>query len=108
MIGVFSGVPIVDTITDRFGRRFVFVGLAPRQRDGDYDAEMLKTGEFILEPGLLYRLDTVPGLRRQWKGVSLRQRLNWRKIHGFRNAAFVLAISLTSVLAAGVILVTAR
>jgi hypothetical protein len=36
-------------------RRFSYSGVAPRWRDGSYDTDGVGAGEFIVEPGLLYR-----------------------------------------------------
>ncbi len=56
-IGRLAETTISETMTDLFGRRFTYVGLAPRRHNGRYDLDSLRPGEFIVEPGLLYRLD---------------------------------------------------
>ncbi len=56
VIGYFAGKPISEEVVDLFGRRYRFVGLASFRRDGDIDATGLDVGEFIAEPGLVYRL----------------------------------------------------
>ena len=56
VIGYFAGEPISERVIDTFGRRFAYVGLASRRRDGEFDADQLKVGEFIAAPGLVYRL----------------------------------------------------
>ncbi len=56
VIGHFAGKPISEEIVDLFGRRFRFAGVAGFRRDGDVDATGLGVGEFIAEPGLIYRL----------------------------------------------------
>ena len=58
VIGYFAGEPISECVIDAFGRRFAYIGLAIRRRDGQFDAAQLKAGEFIAEPGLVYRLIT--------------------------------------------------
>lgn len=58
VIGYFAGQPISEGVVDAFGRRFSYVGLASRRRDGQFDVAQLKAGEFIAEPGLVYRLIT--------------------------------------------------
>jgi hypothetical protein len=58
VIGYFAGEPISERVIDTFGRRFAYIGLASRRRDGKFDADQLKVGEFIAEPGLVYRLIT--------------------------------------------------
>jgi hypothetical protein len=56
-----AGTPISEVVTDLFGRRFTYAGAAPRKGNGTYDVDSLRPGEFIVEPGLLYRLE--PGKR---------------------------------------------
>jgi hypothetical protein len=56
-MGFYSDQPIPASIVDDFGRRFVYAGIAPRRWNGQYDVDALKAGEFIVEPGLIYRLD---------------------------------------------------
>jgi hypothetical protein len=57
MIGVYEGLPIAERVVDHFGRRFIYVGIACRRRDGQFDPAGLGLGEFIVEPGLVYRLE---------------------------------------------------
>jgi len=57
-IGYISGIPITEVVTDLFGRRFTYAGAAPRKGNGTYDVDSLRSGEFIVEPGLLYRLES--------------------------------------------------
>jgi hypothetical protein len=59
VIGYIADSPIAETVVDRFGRAFLYVGAAPRRRHGAYDVESLQPGDFIVEPGLLYRLNGV-------------------------------------------------
>lgn len=56
VIGYFAGEPISERVIDAFGRRFAYVGLVSRRRDGRFDVAQLKVGEFIAEPGLVYRM----------------------------------------------------
>jgi hypothetical protein len=58
VIGYFGEKPISEGVVDAFGRHFTYVGLAGRRRDGQFDVAQLKAGEFIAEPGLVYRLIT--------------------------------------------------
>jgi hypothetical protein len=60
VIGEIAGVPIPEAVVDLFGRRFTYVGLASRKRNGTYDLEAVRPREFIVEPGLLYRMDPDP------------------------------------------------
>ena len=59
LIAVYLDCQVVDVIVDECGHRYAFVGVAPRKRDGRYDINVLRAGEVIVEPGLLYQL--VPG-----------------------------------------------
>jgi len=56
-IGVYGGLPIAERVIDQFRRPFVYVGVVCRRRDGQFDAASLGPGEFIVEPGLIYRLE---------------------------------------------------
>jgi hypothetical protein len=57
VIGSYAGAPIAARVVDLFGRGFVYDGVAPKRRDGRYDPAGLRPGQWIAEPGLLYRLD---------------------------------------------------
>ena len=56
-IGVYNGLPIAERVVDQFGRRFAYVGVASRRGSGQFDVASLKPREFIVEPGLIYRLE---------------------------------------------------
>src|SRR5271169_4519880 len=56
VIGVYRGLPFAEQVVDQFGRRFAYVGVACRRRDGQFDLASLRPGEFIVEPGLAYRM----------------------------------------------------
>ena len=55
-IGVYAEHPFSESVADYFGRHFVFAGVAPRRSNGQYDLAAMRDGEFIVEPGLLYRI----------------------------------------------------
>jgi hypothetical protein len=55
VVGSLDGHPIASAVIDYFGRRFTYVGAAPRLRNGLYDVEALSPGEWFVEPGLIYR-----------------------------------------------------
>ncbi len=57
VIGRLADHPIVDTVVDASGLRYHFVGVAPRDRSGRFDVEALRTGEWIVQPGLVYAAD---------------------------------------------------
>ncbi len=65
VIGYLAGAPITETVIDLFGRRFAFAGIAPRNRDGRYDLDSLRPGEFIVKPGMLYRMDIIEQVRQK-------------------------------------------
>ena len=54
VVGYYAGRPIADAVVDCFGRRFTYMGAAPRRICGQYDVESLRPGEWIVEPGLVY------------------------------------------------------
>lgn len=62
-VGIYANSNIPASVADEFGRRYVFAGLAPRQFNGEFDLDALEVGEFILMPGLVYRLERLP---RSW------------------------------------------
>ncbi len=57
VIGRLAEHPIADTVVDASGQRYHFVGVAPRDRSGRFDVEALRTGEWIVQPGLVYAAD---------------------------------------------------
>ncbi len=59
-VGLYANREIPASVIDDFGRQYVFAGIAPRRRNGDFDVDALRTGEFILKPGLVYRLEYTP------------------------------------------------
>lgn len=56
-IGTFHGKAIPESVIDEFGRLFHYAGAAPRRWNGEFDDKALGPGEFIVPPGLVYRLD---------------------------------------------------
>ncbi|WP_421914989.1 hypothetical protein [Mesorhizobium sp.] len=57
VIGRLADHPIADTVVDASGLRYHFVGVAPRDPSGRFDVEALRTGEWIVQPGLVYALE---------------------------------------------------
>lgn len=57
-VGVYADRPISELVVDYFGRRFTFIGVAPRRSNGQYDLAALRKGQFIVKPGLLYQIVT--------------------------------------------------
>jgi hypothetical protein len=64
-IGLYRGLPIAERVVDQFNRRFTYLGVIGRRRDGHYDVNALKPGQFVVEPGLVYGLETGEGLAKQ-------------------------------------------
>ena len=64
-IGLYRGLPIAERVVDLFDRRYSFVGVIGRRRDGQYDVDALKPGQFVVEPGLVYDLETGEGREKQ-------------------------------------------
>ena len=58
VIGIYHDLPIAERVIDQFGRRFTYAGIIGRRRDGQYDVDRLKSGQFIVEPGIVYDLET--------------------------------------------------
>lgn len=54
VIGSLTDRPIYEIVIDDAGTRYHFAGLACRDANGRYDVFSLKTGEWIVEPGLVY------------------------------------------------------
>ncbi|UVK55522.1 hypothetical protein DBIPINDM_002051 [Mesorhizobium sp. AR02] len=57
IIGQLADHPIADTVVDASGLRYHFVGVVLRDRTGRFDVEALRTGEWIVQPGLVYAID---------------------------------------------------
>ena len=57
VVGYLDGRPIPAAVVDCWGRHYSYAGVAPRRRSGQYDVESLRPGEWIMEPGLVYRHD---------------------------------------------------
>jgi hypothetical protein len=55
LLGTFGGCDISEFVLDQFGHRYEYVGLASRRWNGNFDGEVLRAGEFIVEPGLVYK-----------------------------------------------------
>lgn len=57
VIGYLAGRPIREAVTDGDGLRYRFVGVAPRLPGGGFDVLALRSGEWIVQPGLVYAAD---------------------------------------------------
>lgn len=56
LLGRFAGQPVFEWVRDQWGRRYRFAGVAPRLASGAFNLALVQKGEWIVEPGLLYRL----------------------------------------------------
>lgn len=61
VIGYFGERPIAARIRDQWGQRYAYRGVAPLRADGTVNLALVRTGEWIVEPGLLYALDDGAG-----------------------------------------------
>jgi len=68
-IGFYAGREIPASVVDMFGRRLLYAGVSPRRWDGVFDVEALEAGEFIVQPGLVYRLVTSGVTAPWWKSL---------------------------------------
>lgn len=59
--GYLGSLPIAARIRDQWGQRYVYCGLAPRRANGAFNLDLVQAGEWIVEPGLLYRRDEGTG-----------------------------------------------
>lgn len=57
IVGYYAGHAIPEAVVDHFGRRFTYAGIAPRLRNGLYDVDSMRPGEWLVEPGLIYYAD---------------------------------------------------
>ena len=106
VIGYIADSPISETIVDRFGRAFDYVGAAPRTPDGAYDVESLQLGDFIVEPGLLYRLNG-ERVRRITKPTKSSRLFRDVRRAAF-DMAFALAVWLACILATQLLMIAAH
>ena len=54
-MGFYADREVTESVIDEFGRRFVYVDVAPRKCNGAFDVDALAAGEVIVRPGLVYR-----------------------------------------------------
>lgn len=57
VLGYLADCPIRDRVRDQWGKRYRYVGLVPCFADGTFNIGLLRPGEWIVEPGLVYSLD---------------------------------------------------
>jgi hypothetical protein len=79
VVGYVDGHPIRDAVVDGHGRRYRFAGLARRDGSRRLDVASLVAGEWILQPGLVYRQDADQDNERRPDGsadVSISERIS--------------------------------
>ena len=59
VIGVFGGQLVSSAVVDKSGHRYVYAGVISWNRHSRYGAELLGPGEWIVEPGIVYREDNL-------------------------------------------------
>ena len=97
VIGFYRDLPIAERVVDLFGRCFTYAGIIDRRRDGQYDVDGLKSGQFIVEPGIVYDLGTRPSQVKQEEPAEPPQPQEGRRV--FAQIALTLALFLTGSLA---------
>jgi hypothetical protein len=102
VIGFYHDLPIAERVVDLFGRRFTYAGVIGRRRDGQYDVDGLKSGQFIVEPGIVYDLETRASQVKQEEPAEPPQPQEGRWV--FAQIAATLALFLTGSLAIHILL----
>ena len=97
VIGFYRDLPIAERVVDLFGRCFTYAGIIDRRRDGQYDVDGLKSGQFIVEPGMVYDLETHASQVKQEEPAEPPQPQGGRRV--FAQIAATLALFLTGSLA---------
>ena len=63
VIGHVADQPIRESVVDDRGVRYRYAGLAPRDPDGRFAVDCLRSGEWIVRPGFIYVTDDQSGQR---------------------------------------------
>ena len=92
VIGFYRDLPIAERVVDLFGRCFTYAGIVGRRRDGQYDADRLTSGQFIVEPGMVYDLETHASQVKQQEPPEPPQPQEGRRV--FTQVAAILALFL--------------
>ncbi|MBS0232281.1 MAG: hypothetical protein JSR99_02210 [Proteobacteria bacterium] len=69
VIGYYLGRPIHDRVADRWRRIYTYAGVIERYQHGNYDPTRLAPLEFILEPGIVYRMQIPERKRRRLRST---------------------------------------
>ncbi len=59
-MGRYAGREIREAVIDAKGMGYIYAGIAPRCLDERIHADALAPGEFIVPPGLIYRIESYP------------------------------------------------
>jgi hypothetical protein len=97
VIGFYHDLPIAERVVDLFGRCFTYAGIIGRRRDGQYDVDRLKSGQFIVEPGMVYDLEARADQVKQEEPPEPPQPQEGRRV--FAQIGLTLALFLTGSLA---------
>jgi hypothetical protein len=74
VIGLLDGTPFTEFVVDDFGRTYRYAGVAKRNGRGRFAVDDLRPGEFLVDCGLVYSLNTEPPQR------SILASLIWRSL----------------------------
>jgi len=55
VVGHLGELPIPEAVIGEDGQHYVFEGIAVRRPSGRFDVRALRPGEWIVQPGLVYR-----------------------------------------------------
>lgn len=55
VVGHLGELPIPEEVIGEDGQHYVFEGVAARRPSGRFDVRALRPGEWIVQPGLVYR-----------------------------------------------------
>jgi hypothetical protein len=56
VIGNYLGSKVYERVVDHWGRSYAYTGVIARGPTGHFERKLLKPHEFILKPGLVYRM----------------------------------------------------
>jgi hypothetical protein len=58
VLGYLDGKAVWAWVRDQWDRAYRYVGLVPRRADGSFNLGLLAPEEWIVEPGLIYALES--------------------------------------------------
>jgi hypothetical protein len=60
VVAFIDGQPIRQIAIDENGARYQYAGIAPRDSEGRFDVACLRSGEWFVQPGLIYTICKAP------------------------------------------------